>query len=226
MHLLVEDSDMSQEHRVWRLQHREPQLPYPDAAVSFQDALKKDSPTLIEKRRLALTFAYSLMQLHESPWFSSQWESHRMHFLPTGSPNGEVNLEKPFLSASFDHVPQGPEPVGQGCFHRNSGILRLGILLIEIHKWQSLDTLRVEDDLKDGQPTPNTDMEVAARVLEKLQSECSETYIYAIKACLSVSWVPPTWRVSLDDPVTLSAMYCNIIKPLEDEVNHGSNRNF
>lgn len=142
-----------------------------------------------------------------------------MHFFPTES--GEIDLGQPYLNASFDQFPQGPEPLNQNCFHRNSGILRLGILLIEVHKWQSLEKFRKEGDLIDGQPTPNTDMEVAKRVLSTLRGDCYDTYMSAIEACLSVSWVSPATRVSLDDLETLSGMYLRIVKPLEDEVRLG-----
>lgn len=221
MQLVVEDSELSQ--RIWRLQVREAQLQYPEAApaVSFEALLRSRSmPSLAERRRLALTFAYSFMQLHESPWLSDQWAGKRVHFFHTAS--GGLDLERPFLSATFDQFPLGPEPADLDRFHRNLGILRLGILLIEIHKWKSLDNFRGEDDLKDGQPTSNTDMEVARRVLTTLKDDCFETYTTAIEACLSVPWVPSVSKVSLDDPETWCGMYRDIIEPLEREVRLGS----
>lgn len=94
--------------------------------------------------------------------------------------------------------------------------------MIEVHKWQSLEGFRDGSDLIDGQPTPNTDMEVAKRVLSTLRGDCFDTYMSAIEACLNVSWVPPASWVSLDDRETLSGMYCRIIKPLEKEVHLGN----
>lgn len=220
MQLLVEDSEPSQ--RIWRLNMREAQLQYPESfpTISFETLLGQPMPSLIERRRLALTFAYSLMQLHESPWLSGQWEKKRVHFFRMVS--GATDLERPFLSASFDQFPRGPEPVDLGRFHRNSGILRLGILLIEVHKWKPLDTFKHDSDLLNGQPTPNTDMEVARRVLKTLKASCFETYTSAIEACLSMPWVSSVSRVSLDDPETWSGMYRDIVQPLEKEVDLGS----
>lgn len=220
MQLLVEDSELSQ--RIWRLSMREAQLQYPDASptISFETLLRHPMPSLIERRRLALTFAYSLMQLHESPWLSGQWEKRRVHFF--GMASGAPDLTRPFLSASFDQFPRGPEPVDLRRFHRNSGILRLGILLIEVHDWKPLENFRDASDLIDGQPTPNTDMEVARRVLTTLKGYCFETYTSAIEACLSVPWVSSVSRVSLDDPETWSGMYRDIAQPLEKEVDLGS----
>lgn len=201
---------------------REAQLQYPEAVppISFETLLSQPMPSLIERRRLALTFAYSLMQLHESPWLSGQWEKKRVHFFRMAS--GVPDLKRPFLSASFDQFPQGPEPVDLSRFHRNSGILRLGILLIEIHNWKPLETFRDDSDLIDGESTPNTDMEVARRVLKTLKGYCFETYTSAIDSCLSMPWVSSISRVSLDDPETWSGMYRDIVQPLEKEVDLGS----
>lgn len=220
MQLLVEDSEPAQ--RLWRLNMREAQLQYPEAVppISFENLLNQPMPSLIERRRLALTFAYSLMQLHESPWLSGQWEKKRVHFFRMAS--GAPDLKRPFLSASFDQFPRGPEPVDLSRFHRNSGILRLGILLIEIHNWKPLETFRDESDLLDGEPTPNTDMEVARRVLKTLEGYCFETYTSAIESCLSMPWVSSVSKVSLDDPETWSGMYRDIVQPLEKEVDLGS----
>lgn len=201
---------------------REAQLQYPEEfpAISFEALMSQSKPSLIERRRLALTFAYSLMQLHESPWLSGQWDKKRVHFFRMAS--GYPDLERPFLSASFDQFPQGPEPVYLDHFHRNSGILRLGILLIEVHNWKSLERFIDDSDLIDGQPTPNTELEVARRVLNTLKGDCFETYTSAIEACLSVPWVSCMSRVSLDDPETWSGVYRDIVEPLEKEVNLGS----
>lgn len=222
MQLVVEDSEPSQ--RIWQLNMREPQLQYPEAVppISFESLLSQPMPSLIERRRLALTFAYSLMQLHESPWLSTQWEKKCVHFFQMAS--GGPDLKRPFLNASFDQFPPGPEPIDLRRFHRNSGILRLGILLIEVHKWKPLETFRDDGDLINGQPTPNTDMEVARRVLKTLGGDCYPTYTNAIEACLSVPWVSSASRVTLDDLETWAGMYRDIVEPLEREINLGSSK--
>lgn len=76
-----------------------------------------------------------------------------------------------------------------------------------------------------GLPTPNTDIEVARRVLKTLKGDCFETYTTAIEAFLNVPWVSSVCRVSLADPETWSGMYRDIIEPLEPlekEVDLGS----
>jgi hypothetical protein len=189
-------------------------------ATTFEIMLKAcKPPPLIERRRLALIFAYSLFQLHESPWLSKHWDKDRIYFFYNAT--GKVDLQRPYLSTSFDDLPQHAEPVDLNRFHRNLGILRVGILLIEVHKWKPLESFWKHDDLNEGVPTPNTDMEVARRLLETLD-DCFPTYRNAIESCLKVPWNSGGSRLSLEDPETWSAVYRNVIEPLEREVALGS----
>jgi len=220
LQLLIEDHESSQ--RIWRLNWLEAQLGYLETKpeITFEMMLQnRPAPSLIERRRLALTLAYSLFQLHESPWLSQNWDKDRMHFFYNSA--GVLDLHRPYLSTSFEEFPSGGEPPDLNRFHRNLGILRLGILLIEVHKWKPLECFRIEDDLKDGIPTPNTDMEVARRVLEALD-DCFPTYRGAIEACLRVPWVSGGSRVSLGDSETWNGVYSNVIEPLEREVALGT----
>lgn len=176
------------------------------------------APPLTDRRRLALVFARSLLQLHESPWLSEQWDKQRMQFFFKGT--GDLDIRRPFISTPFDQFPSGSEPPDLSRFHRNPGILKLGILLIEAHKWKPLETFYTPDDLKDGHPTPNTDLQVARRILRTMD-DCFATYQTAVDACLSVPWVACGARVSLEDDETRNGMYTDVVEPLEKEVSLG-----
>lgn len=218
LQLLVEDSDQAQ--RVWQLNWREAQLNYvaTSPAISFKTLLEHmPPPPLIIRRKLALMFAYSLFQLHESPWLSQQWDKDHIYFFYT--PTGP-DLQRPYLSASFHQLPSGGEPRPRELFHRNLGILKLGVLLIEVEKWKPLESFRTEDDLKDGDPTPNSVLVVARRVQRTL-NDCFYTYSNAIDACLKVDWIDAGSRVSLEDQATRNGVYAHIIQPLESDVAYG-----
>lgn len=163
---------------------------------------------------MAKTIACSLIQLHESPWFSGQWDKSHLYFFFTDQ--GGLDLEHPFLDASFEHFPVGAEPSDPDFLHPNPGILRLGVLLLEIHKWQPIEALRLEADLVNGAPTVNTDMHVANRALRSLD-DCFETYQGAVRACLQPDWVPAGSRLSLEDEDTWQAMYRDVVEPLTFE---------
>jgi hypothetical protein len=171
-------------------------------------------PSLFKRRKLAKILAYSLFQLYESPWLSGQWDNDHLHFFFTDQ--GKLDLEHPFLSTSFDKFPSGSEPLNAHCFHPNLGILKLGILLIEVHKWQPIKAFQTPADLVNGKPTINTDMQVAERTLTMLD-DCYETYQGAIRGCIRADWAPAGSRVSLEDLDTWNAVYKDVIEPLEIE---------
>lgn len=162
-----------------------------------------------------MMLAYSLFQLHESPWLSNQWDKGKIFFFHI-SLNG-VDFQRPYLKVSFDNMPSSGERPDLSRFHPNLGILKLGILLIEVHKWRSIESFRVDTDLRDGNPTPNTDEGVATRVLASLD-DCYQTYQAAIRACLEIPWVSAGSRVSLDDHDTWRGVYGDVIKNLEFEL--------
>ncbi|KAK3384602.1 hypothetical protein B0T24DRAFT_93051 [Lasiosphaeria ovina] len=224
LQLLVEDvEDMEQTQRMWRLSWREPRLQYlpekpPDSLGMLLEGCA--APSLVKRRRLALLFTHSLLQLHESPWLSDKWNNDRIHFFYIGT--DVPDLERPYISTAFDDLPSGFEPPDLDCFHKNPGILRLGILLIEIHKWRPLKTFQTADDLVEGKRTLNTDLFVARRVL-KTMDDCYPTYTKAINACLSVPWVCSGSRVSLEDQGTRNGLQSDVIQLLEKEVALGDN---
>lgn len=217
LQLLVEDFESRQ--LLWRLSSRHSQLTYlhTKSAVSFDTLLRTHKrPSLPLRRKLAVMFAYSLLQLHESPWLSNQWDKDKIYFFYT--PDG-LDFQRPYLKVSFDHLPDSGEEPDLDRFHPNLGILKLGTLLIEVHKWKTIESFRIESDLRDGQPTPNTDQDVASRILNDLD-DCFPTYQEAIKACLEVPWVSAGSgsRVSLDDQATWSAVCGGVITNLQSEL--------
>ena len=171
---------------------------------------------MLEVRRLALVMAYSVLPVHESPWLSDRWSKERMHFFSTKS---GVDLRHPYMSVSFDQFPSGGEPPDLNCFHGNAGILRLGILLIEIHLWSPIGEFYTPEDR--ARLTPNTELHVARRVARSSMPDCSQEYRDAIDACLKVPWVPSGYRVSLEDPETQTGIFGDVVQPLEREVRFG-----
>ena len=218
LNLLVEYEDPPTTLAVWRLRSKEPILQYRIAlpSMSFADMLERyPKPPLASRRQLALVFARSILQLHENPWLSDQWGTGHMRFFYKD--DHHIDILRPFISTTFEPFPPGPEPVDLDRFHRNPGLLRLGILLIEVNCWAPLDKFYTADDYDGDKPTPNTELLVARRV-QRTMDGCLVTYTRAVSACLDVPWVPSGERVSLRDVETCTGMYAQIIKPLEDEV--------
>jgi hypothetical protein len=154
------------------------------------------------------------LQLHESPWLSGQWDKSQLYFFL--SDHGELDMEHPFLDTSFEGFPFDTETTHPDFLHPNPGILRLGILLLEIHKWKPIESLRLEAGFVNGAPTVKTDMRTANRAVRSLD-DCYPTYRSAVCACLEPDWVLAGARLSLEDENTWNSAYQDVVGPLTFE---------
>ncbi|KAK4160432.1 hypothetical protein QBC43DRAFT_373104 [Cladorrhinum sp. PSN259] len=214
------------EHRAWKKN-----LP-----LSFQEILEAGKPSLLERRKLALTFARSLLQMHESPWLSDQWDKSRIHFYYTEGIKGqtrEYHLQQPYMStsfASFGSQKLETDILKPPMLHRNPGILKLALLLMEINQWASIEspgpgTSCSPPISRAERPARVNDcvvaVEEAFEAMDKSGGrECSKAYRQAIKDCIEINWaaVVGGGRVSLNDQEVWQRVCDRIIKPLEKEV--------
>lgn len=203
-------------HRIWRArpQKRKVHVPKDKPAITLNDLMISQSRlTLEHKRRLALIFAYTLLKFHDTAWLQSQWGKGCISFFPTAS--DAADLERPYLTTSFDGKQTRLTAPGNPGLHPNQSILALGILLIELQTGKPIEAFRDPND----DPMFNTDVDVADRTVENMDT-CGEPYREAIKACLDTPWVPAGKRVSLEDSVTRDGLYTHVIYPLERELDY------
>lgn len=214
---LVEDA--GDEPTMWQLRPQPRQATFLESvpAVSLQSLLcNSHHLPLIAKRKLAVILARSLLQLHEGLWLGKDWSKRQISFFYATADT--IDYQRPYVTTRFDGNDQaGPD---FSLFHRNASILALGILLIEIHTGKPIEMYRTPKDLSNGtEVNANTDWTVADRIVKSLD-DCSLGYKDAIQACLDTSWVPAAQRVSLEDELTRNGLYNDVVRPLEDEVQH------
>lgn len=168
-----------------------------------------------EKRELALTCAYSLLLLHDSPWLSKGWGKTELFFF--SKLDHEPDFRMPFLSTRFELPAQEIGQPGSGAFHPNSSILALGILLIEIFNEKPIESWRTPEERAMVTPSTraNTDLKVASRVVAKMDDS---PHTSAIEACLNLDWVPEGRKVSLEDADTSNGLWTKVIDPIEKEI--------
>ncbi|QSZ30702.1 hypothetical protein DSL72_000260 [Monilinia vaccinii-corymbosi] len=217
LQLLVEDSGKDQ--MLWQLRSIPKRLPKSRVAEaeSLQAVLAKSMKLpLVTKRRLAVVFAHSLLQLHEIYWENKEWNKNHIFFFYDIS--GDLDFQRPYLSTVPDlAIDEKQTPLNLNRFHRNPSILALGLLLIEIDTGRLIETFRTE--VEKQEVNTNTDWLVANRVVKTL-ADCSLGYRDAIQSCLDTPWVPAGQRVNLEDVGTRAGVYQDIIKPLEDELTY------
>lgn len=215
LQLLVEDTGNGE--MLWQLRSTPKRLPKSglSKAESLQAVLEKTIKLpLVTKRRLAVIFAHSLLQLHESYWKNKEWNKNHIFFFYGIS--GTLDFQRPYLSTIFDPAINDKQPpLDLNRFHRNPSILALGILLIELHTGRLIENFRTAAEKQDV--NANTDWLVANRVVKTLE-DCSLGYRDAIQSCLDTPWVPAGQRVNLEDVATRAGVYQDVVKPLEDEL--------
>ncbi|KAH8883247.1 hypothetical protein GQ53DRAFT_699835 [Thozetella sp. PMI_491] len=225
LRIVVENSeDDAVVRKVFQLAPTPRQLLPNTIPVSLKDLLLATQPPrdLISKRRLALTLAYSVLQLHDSAFLSSQFREDQIYFFC--SAGQAINYRQPYLESPLGdahRVDSAPESTSLTVFHPNPGILRLGILLIEVHTWTPIEKFRQSISAQQGPATANSDLTAALQVVELALGDCFPTYRSAILACLDVRWVPAGSRVSLEDSTTCDGLYRNVILPIQEEIEWG-----
>jgi hypothetical protein len=174
---------------------------------------------LLTRRRLALTLAYSILQFHESAFSDSDiWSEDQIYFYPSPASIHGINFLQPYVQPPLGDASSNNYSLHakKAIFHPNIGILRLGLLLIELHTWVPIDKFRDDHDT-----TSNADYAAALRVLDIALGDCYPTYKSAIRACLEIDWVPAGSRVSLEDSTTCDGLYRNVILPIQEEIEWG-----
>lgn len=219
---MVESSEtLGTPQRVFRLEPAPRKLRISTMAVpvSFRELLlaTQQPGELLTKRRLALSLAYSILQFHESAFLDSNpWDEDHIFFFHSPALRQTIDFRQPYLESPLGDASGSSGANTQGIFHPNIGILRLGVLLIEVHTWIPIEKFR--NDADDG---PNADYAAALRVLDMALGDCFSTYKSAIRACLDLDWVPAGSRVSLEDPATCDGLYQNVIVPIQEEIEWG-----
>lgn len=135
-----------------------------------------------ERLGLAKNLAIAVLQYHSTPWLRLSWRSEDIFFF---SANGITQMQElPNLSAPH-LVAKVKEPVGQLSrastdsrqrMARNPVLFSLGVVLLEIAHAATLESLRQESDLTNGQEDRYTEFFTARRLAKSKQSVMGITY--------------------------------------------------
>ncbi|CZS79709.1 unnamed protein product [Fusarium graminearum] len=165
----------------------------------------------IEKRRLALIFAESLLLYHGSDWLQPGWVKDDIYFF--FKTEDEPDLKTPFLSTRLNVPGSGQFLVGSVAYHANPSILALGVLLIEIFNERAIEKWKTAKERSNSNTA--TLQIVADRIVNKMDSSGSTK---AIQACLSLDWIPVGRSAGLDDADTRTGFLKNVIWPIKQEL--------
>jgi len=175
-----------------------------------------------EKAILAVILAYSLLQLHESSWWQSLWNSRSISFLSLNfpklttchSPDQRIKLRRPFTRSMVEAgLSPSPPPSPSQPTRKNAHLHALGIVLLELYLNRS-----IKDDV-DAQGGSDY-RGVAHDLLEEHSDDINMTaeYARAVRFCLSPHPNPYSGSFSFEDKGFREIFYSEVISMLEDNL--------
>ena len=135
-----------------------------------------------ERLGLAKNLAIAVLQYHSTPWLRLSWRSEDILFFSANEITqiGEIsNLSAPHLNAKIkgpDEQPSCASTVPQRTIARNQVLFSLGVVLLEIAYAASLESLKQDSDLTNGQEDQYTAFFTARRLAKSKHSVMGITY--------------------------------------------------
>ncbi|KAI9700963.1 MAG: hypothetical protein M1820_006608 [Bogoriella megaspora] len=204
---------------LWRMRSEPPKLSWLNKRplITLQDSLSSQTLARLKKKRvLAVTFAYALLQCHSIPCTTDVLRKESIYFSQLTA--DDTDFGTPFVSTEFESAASSTTIVNMALQHRSPPILRLGILLLEIHKGALFESLLNTSEAADT--SPNRDLTAARRLVEHLEEWCSDQYKNAIRACLEIPWVPRGEQVDFSNAEICGGFVEQVVRPLESELEH------
>lgn len=219
--MIISSEDDNTRHKLW-LPERQWLNFQPEQYVTL-DGIFSGPGVKPSKRsilKLGVKLASSLMQLHESKWLSENWGRKDIFFLQDST--GPL-IEKPLLHQIFlpSDIPEAATPNSQQikswpkitCINRS--LYSLGVMLIEIWYWKSLETLEQEA----GNPQIGSDevkeWVAAQSYVNLLLEDAGAPYGTAVKRCILGFG---HMNMELDREDFKNEVYKQIVCPLEENL--------
>ena len=197
-------------HRVWV-----PRAPLASArVVSLAELLSLPAPHMRERLKLAVRLASSVLQFHTSGWLQERWSKQDIYLVQRDSAQlGSRNpsLETPVVHQAFTSEPTLPEvPTESSIICCNLSLFSLGIVLIELWFWKSVESFQAE---KPQVEDPDTAIYITAMGLIKtLHEHTGMNYKNIVKRCICGIDHPET---RLEDNAFKKEVDLKVLQPLE-----------
>lgn len=182
-----------------------------------------------ERLSVAVTLAYSLLQLHSTPWLGTGWSKHDISFLrvkaPASAKQAAILADRPYIKRKFAGMnrPRSPLPspgLSDGGLSARrlceKALLNFGVLLLELLFRQPIESLPQKDDYLDphGMENEGTIISMAMDWLEAVEEECGSSYHDAVYRCVKGGW--PSCKVDFADERLRNDFYAEVVAPLEE----------
>lgn len=165
------------------------------------------------KMTLSVILAYSMFYLYGGSWAKGTWKRENIVFFA----DGNAIPMRPFLKvpppSDGDEGPRGDDDMS---FHRYPEFLELGIMLLEVHFGQSLETMLGRD-----QSIESVDeyFAAASEVYDKKKFDIiSRGLRHAVESCLKPDFGIDLGMEDPDNDELRSKIFESVVQPLEEEL--------
>ena len=129
-------------HQVWV-----PRAPLTSVRVApLAKLLTLPEPPMMERLMFAVRLASSALQLHKTEWLQGRCDKHDIYFIQgNSSQSRSPSLETPVVRHTFTSEPPALEAlIGSHTLSRNLSLFSLGIVLIELWFWRSVESFQAD----------------------------------------------------------------------------------
>lgn len=177
--------------------------------VSLKDSLES---LAYEKRlQLSVFIVKSVLQFYKAPWLPEMPSNRDIFFFQNGS---SPDYERPFLIAKNDRSEAKPE-TGDGPIIGNPTLLATGVLLIELIKGKTIESLQTSEEILRDDPIS---LYTTASKLARELCQASSNFGTAVSRCIDGKIQGK--GLDLGDPYGRSDFYSGIIALLEEDLKH------
>ncbi|SLM34495.1 hypothetical protein LPUS_03272 [Lasallia pustulata] len=174
-----------------------------------------------DRLQIALKLAYTVLQLHPTPWLDKKWSSKNILILRESQGATKEALLEPYIAKAFaadissnaQLQSKSLGHVGRQICICNESLFALGLVLLELAYNKPLKEFWQPEDLgKDGNPNAFTDMSVTVRLESTLEREVGPVYAAVVRRCLHCIFDAD--HVRLENDKFHRAVYIGVLKPL------------
>ena len=187
--------------------------------ISLDKLLSRPEPPRIERLKLGVRLASSVLQLHRTEWLQERWGKQDIYLIQgDSSQSSSPSLETPVVHQSFTPDPPILEAsIESRIISCNLSLFSLGIVLIELWFWRS------EESFQAHKPQPYCCPEdldtarfvTARRLIDRLYEDAGEDYGSIIRRCIIGLDHRET---QLENDGFKNEVYLKVLQPLESHL--------
>lgn len=177
-------------------------------AVSLAELLAQSEPPQVERLKLAVRIATSVLQLHTSDWLQERWGAKDIYLVQLDS--SQSSLGTPVIQHDFTSEPSVTK---SSIFCCNLSLFSLGVILIELWFWKSLELLQAG-----GCQERDPDMAryaTAAGLIDTVIDRAGAKYGNSVRRCIrGLDHAEPR----LENQEFKNKVYLKVLQPLENHL--------